>query len=176
MPGVRPVGLLAGCHARRRHGGEHGGDDVAGVDAVGDGVEGQQQPVRDDVAGHVGDVAGQDVVAAAQQREGAAGRDEAEGGARAGAELEQAVEVAEAVAVRVAGRDDERHRVLRDGVVDEHGVRRLLERQTWSRVSTCVGPGGSTLIRWRIVNSSSSVGWSTSTLSRNRSRWASGSW
>ena len=67
-------------HAGRGDGGEDLVDDLGGVGAVGEGVEGEDEAVGDDVAGDGLDVVGEDVVASGQQGEGAGGGDEAEGG------------------------------------------------------------------------------------------------
>ncbi len=62
-------------------GGEDLVDDLTGVDAVGEGVEGEHDAVGHDVAGDGADVVGEDEVAAVQQGQGAGGGDQAEGGA-----------------------------------------------------------------------------------------------
>ena len=61
-----PYGDDLGVHLRRRHlqdghRGEDGRDDRSRVDAVGDGIEPEDEPVRDHAARDVGDVTGQHV-------------------------------------------------------------------------------------------------------------------
>src|SRR3954471_17710175 len=113
--------------ARGWDGGEDPVDDGDGVDAVGDGVEGQQDAVGHHVDGDVTYVVGQDVVAAAQQGQGAGGGDEAEGGAGAGADVDDAFEVGQAILLGFAGGHDEPDDVVGDEFVDGDLVGGLLQ-------------------------------------------------
>ena len=79
---------------------EHAVDQLVGPHAVGERVVGEHEPVAQHVGGEVADVVVGDVRAAAQQRERPRGLHEAERRARAGAELDQRLEVGEAVAAR----------------------------------------------------------------------------
>jgi hypothetical protein len=74
--------------------------------------------VRHHIVGHVAYVLGEDVVAAADQREGAGGGDQAEAGARAGTDLDHVGQVAEEVVLRLAGGHDKAHDVVGDELVD----------------------------------------------------------
>ena len=78
--------------------------------------------------------------------------------------------------MRFTRRHDEPHRVLGHRVMDEHVVGRPLERRDVLEGEHLSARGGAALIRCRMVGSSASLGCGTSTLSRKRSRWASGGW
>ena len=134
------VRLLPGGDGRLGDRGDDLADDVARVGAVGDGVEGEQQAVAHHVGGDLDDVGGQHVGAAAQQREGPAGGEHAQGGARADAELDGAAEVGEPVALRGAGGDGQVDQVGGHRVVDEEAVGDLLEPDDVGRLEDLLGP------------------------------------
>src|SRR4051812_17211980 len=99
---------------------QHVVEHPVGVDAGGQRLVGEDEPVAQHVARDVADVARQHVVAAAQQGERAPGVDEVDRPARAGAELDPVL------LARLAGRGRQLDRVLHHAPVDEHGVRRAL--------------------------------------------------
>ena len=96
---------------------EHAVEQVVGLHAVAERVVREHEAVAQDVRGEVGDVLGHDVVAAAQQRERLGGLDGADRAARGGAELDQALQLVQAVLAGVAGGVAER-----DGVADHVAV------------------------------------------------------
>ena len=89
-------------------------------DAVAERVVGEHQPVAQHVGREVGDVLGDRVAAAAQQRERLRRLDQADRAARARAVLDQRREVVQAVAVGTARGVGERDRVADHVAVDEH--------------------------------------------------------
>src|SRR3954464_9490436 len=99
---------------------QHVVEHPVGVDAGGQRLVGEDEPVAQHVARDVADVARQHVVAGAQQGERAPGVDEVDRPARAGAELDPIL------LARLAGRGRQLDRVLHHAPVDEHGVRRAL--------------------------------------------------
>src|SRR4051794_14799723 len=96
---------------------EHVVEHAVGVDAGGQRLVGQHEPVAQHVAGDVADVGRQHVVAPAQQRQRAPRVHKVDRAARAGAELDPVL------LARVAGRGRELDRVLHDAPIDEHRVR-----------------------------------------------------
>ena len=146
------------------------------VDTLGDRVEGQHQPVSEDVAGDVDDVVRQHVVPAPQQGQCRGRRRSGRGVPRALTPYSSTRARSRPYRCGCAGRHHQLHHVVGDGVVDEDPVgHRLQLDQLVRRSAPARARGGSTLIRCTMVSSSSSSAWSTSTFSRNRSRCASGS-
>ena len=86
-------------HRRGRDALEDRGQDVVGADVVREGLERQDEPVAHDVAGHVHDVLGQGVGAAADEGQGPGGEDQVDRRPRAGAERDVALELGHAEAL-----------------------------------------------------------------------------
>src|SRR3954447_11098027 len=99
---------------------EHVVEHAVGVDAGGQRLVGQHEPVAQHVAGDVADVGRQHVVAPAQQRQRAPRVHEVDRAARAGAELDPVL------LTRIARGGRQLDRVLHDAPVDEHRVRSTL--------------------------------------------------
>ena len=118
-------------------------EQVVGLDAVAERVVGEHDAVAQDVGGEVGDVLGDHVVAAAQHRERLGGLDGADRPARAGAELDQALELMQAVLAGVARGVAERDGVGDHVTVDEHARGRAPGSASRSSVErrsrTCAG-------------------------------------
>ncbi len=112
---IRSVAGERGLHAADAL--EHAVEQVVGLHAVAERVVREHEAVAQDVRGEVGDVLGHDVVAAAQQRERLGGLDGADRAARGGAELDQALQLVQAVLAGVA-----RGVAERDGVADHVAV------------------------------------------------------
>ncbi len=118
-----------GCRARRppgrrrRRAASTRLEHVVGRDAVAERVVGEHEPVAQHVGGEVGDVLGERVAAAAQQRERLGGLDQADRPARARAVLDQRLELVQPVARRVARGVGERDGVADHVAVDEHALR-----------------------------------------------------
>ena len=148
--------MIAGCD----DGAHHAVDDLLDVDAVGERLVREQHPVAQHVAADVVDVLRQQVPTAAQQRERAAGREQGERRARAGAVRDERRELGEAGRGRLAGREHEAHRVVEHRVVDEDLVGRGLQRgAAASGVRSRSRPtAGRTLMRRAISASSPRVG------------------
>ena len=70
---------------------------ASGVDALGERLVAEHEPVAEHVLGELADVLGEGVAAAAQERERARAEDEVDRPARAGAVLDVAVELLEPV-------------------------------------------------------------------------------
>ena len=134
-------------------------DDVVRRDAVGERLVREHEPVAQDVEGDLVEVLRQRVLAAAHERERPAGEDQVDRGARAGAEGDEAREVAEPDRGDVAGRVGELHRVLDQRRVDEHRVGRPLQPGAGCSASIARPAGSSAaVIRSTITNSSVGVG------------------
>ena len=109
-----------GTDLRERNRLEDAVDHHVGPHLVGEGVVGQDEAVTEHVRQHVHDVLRHDVVAAADQREGAGRGDGAERRTGRGAVGQPPVDVLEAVPAWLAGGRDDAHHVVHECVVDEH--------------------------------------------------------
>jgi hypothetical protein len=103
---------------RRAHVLQHPVDDLVGRHGVGQRFVRQHQPVPQHVRREVGDVLRQHVRASAQERERAGALDQRDRRPGAGAERQVLAEVLDAVALGVARRVGELHRVLHQRGVD----------------------------------------------------------
>src|SRR5690606_31118208 len=93
------------------------------------------------VDGDVADVVGEQVVAAAHEGQGASGGDQAEGGAWADADFDDAGEVGHAVFGGGAGGHDQAHDVVGDQLVDRDLLGEVLQRDEPLGVQDGLGLG-----------------------------------
>ena len=102
----------------------------------------------EDVDGEFADVLGQHVLPSPQQGLRPGGRDQAQGGPRAGPVRQQRCDLRQPEPARVAGGEDQPHHVLGQRVVDEDPLGVELEvPQPLRRRAPAVGVGRSVLIR-----------------------------
>ena len=151
---MRSLSASSGTGDRR----EDAVDDVVGVDAVGERLVRQHEPVAEDVVGDLLEVLRQCVPAAPHERQRAAGEDHVDRRARAGAEGDEARQLAEPDGRDVARGVGEPDRVLDQGGIDEHRVRGPLQPGQLLGVERPPRRSSAAVMRSTMTNSSVGVG------------------